>query len=361
MLKIKISLSVLAFIALPLAVVSQSADTTVSVTDSTITTTVTTVVSTEKVAPNDTTGQYAEYLESIDTTSLGSNFNLQAVAELFRTSKDLEEFEKKLNDKDEGVNNLDLNEDGETDYLRVVDHSEKNTHIIVIQAVIGKDQFQDIASIDVVQEGDKVSLQIVGDEDIYGTDYFIEPEKQEEVKDYPTVQVIFVAGYSPYYSPYYWGYYPPYYHPWHPYPAHYYHRHVYHHHHYHHHHYNRYHHGHGHPNHHSRNMYNSHRATAPINKTNRYNNNSPQRPVNKTQSTRPATQPSKQPSTRPSQPSHKPSQKPQTKPKASQPSHKPSQPSTRSSQQRHSQPSTRSAQPRHSQPRARPAGRPGRR
>ena len=376
MIRYKITLTILALAILPFSLLAQNkADTTVTVEDGVKTTTITSV---ETV---DTTGQYAEYMASVDTTSLGSNLNLQAVAELFRTSKDLEEFEKRLNDKEEGVNNLDLNEDGETDYLRVVDHAEKNTHVIVLQAVLGKDQFQDVASIDVVQDGDKVSLQIVGDEDIYGTDYFIEPEKQEEVKSYSTVQVIFVAGYSPYHSPYYWGYYPPYYSPWHPYPAPYYHSHVYHHHHYHHHHYH-------HPAHyhspHSRSMYNSHRVTAPINKTNRYNNNAPQRPVNKTQA-RPATKPSQKPSTRPStkpaqkpnqkpqarpaQPSHKPSQKPSAKP--AQPSHKPSkaakpaqqpkQPSAKPAQPRPSQPSARPAQPRPSQPRARPAGRPGRR
>ncbi|MCK5856709.1 MAG: hypothetical protein KAG64_04420 [Bacteroidales bacterium] len=361
--------SILLLLAIPFISFGQSkADTTVSVTDSTITTTVTTVIPVEKSTAEDTTGQFEAYMTSIDTTSLGSNLNLQAVAELFRTSKDLEEFEKRLNDKDEGVNNLDLNEDGETDYLRVVDHAEKNTHVIVIQAVVGKDKFQDVASIDVVQDGDKITLQIVGDEDIYGTDYYIEPEKPEEVENYPTVQVIFVAGYSPYYSPYYWGYYPPYYHPWPPYPPHYYHRHYYHRHYHHHHHY---HHGHNHMNPHARSVYHSHRTTAPINKTQRYNNNTPQRPVNKTQ-TRPATSPS----TKQSQPANKSNKQQQSK--AAKPSHnstqpstqksnkqsqpKQSQPKTHQSQPKQSQPSTRQSQPRQSQPRqSRPAGRPGRR
>jgi len=299
--------------------------------------------------PEDTTGQYESYISGIDTTSLGSNLNLQAVAELFRTSKDLEEFEKKLNDKEEGINNLDLNEDGETDYLRVVDHAEKNTHVIVLQAVIAKDQFQDIASIDVVQDGDKVSLQIVGDKDIYGTDYYIEPEKQEEVKDYPSVQVIFVVGYAPYHSPYYWGYYPPYYHPWHPYPPYYYHRHIYHHHHYHHH---SYHHGHNHMSPHARSMYNSNRHTAPINKTNRYNNNSPQRPVNKTQQTRPNSQPKnkvqtqKQPKSKAMKPATNAS--PQARPQSSK-SHNPASQARPSSTNRAQ---TRSAQPRSARPRS---------
>ena len=338
MLKQKIFFALLAMALLPFSLLAQNqTDTTVTIKDGKKVTTVTTV------EPVDSAAQYQAYVESLDTTSLGSNLNLQAVAELFRTSKDLAEFEKKLNDKDEGVNNLDLNEDGKTDYIRVVDHADKNTHVIVLQAVVGKDQFQDMASIDVVQDGDKVSLQIVGDEDIYGTDYYIEPENEEEVKNYPTVHVMFVAGYSPYHSPYYWGYYPPYYRPWHPYPAYYYHRHIYYHHHYHHHHY---HHGHHHMNPHARSVYNSNRRTAPINKTNRYNSRAPQRPINKTQATRPATRPS-QPATRPSQ---KPNQKPQARPA------KPTtRPSTKPAQSRPTQPSARPAQPRPTQPKARPA------
>ena len=283
--------------------------------------------------------QYDEYIKEIDTTSVGSNLDLKAVAEVFRTSKDLTEFEKRLNDKDEGINNLDLNGDDEIDYLRVLDRADGNTHVIVIQAVIGKDQFQDVASIDVVQEGDKVSLQLVGDEDIYGTDYYIEPEEEEDVKDYPSVQFVFHVGYSPYYSPYYWGYYPPYYHPRPPFPPYYYHRHVYHRHVYHVHH--RYHHAHRPRSPHARSVYRSNRHTAPINRNqyartqNRVNNGSKpnSRPSTKP-STRPSNKPNKQASTRPStKPSTRPSNKPSTQPR--------SKPSTRPSSRPSTQPSNR--------------------
>jgi uncharacterized membrane protein YgcG len=287
--------------------------------------------------------QYQEYIKDIDTTSVASNFDLKAVAEVFRTSKDLTEFEKRLNDKDEGVNNLDLNGDDEIDYLRVLDHADGNTHVIVIQAVIGKDQFQDVASIDVVQEGDKVSLQLVGDDDIYGTDYYIEPEEEEEVKDYPSVQFVFHVGYTPYYSPYYWGYYPPYFHPWPPFPPYYYHRHVYRRHMYHRHHH--YHHAHRPRSPHARSVYRTHRHTASINR-NQYartqkrvsNGSRPNSRPSTKPSTRPSNKPNKQPSTRPStRPSKQPSSKPSTRP-SSRPS---TQPSTRPSSRPSTQPSTR--------------------
>jgi len=304
--------------------------------------------------------QYNEYINEIDTTSVGSNLDLKAVAEVFRTSKDLTEFEKRLNDKEEGVNNIDLNGDDEIDYLRVLDRADGNTHVIVIQAVLGKDQFQDVASIDVVQEGDKVSLQLVGDEDIYGTDYYVEPEEEEEVKNYPSVQFVFHVGYTPYYSPYYWGYYPSYFRPWPPFPPYYYHRHVYRRHVYRVH--RHYHHAHRPRNPHARRVYNNKRHRAPVNRNQyartqkRVNNgsrpntrpnnrpstrpsNKPNSRPNKPASTRPSTRPSKQPSSRPStRPSSRPSSQPSTRPSNRQ-SHNPSRGSSRQSGNRsYSQP-----------------------
>jgi outer membrane biosynthesis protein TonB len=302
--------------------------------------------------------QYEEYLNEVDTTSAGSNLDLQAVAEIFRTSKDLEEFEKRINEKDEGVNNLDLNGDGKVDYLRVLDRADGNTHVIVIQAVLGKDKFQDVASIDVVQKDNKVTLQLVGDEDIYGTEYYLEPEDEEEVKNYPSVQFIFHVGYTPYYSPYYWGYYPPFFRPWPPFPPYYYHRHVYRH--YYHHHHHHYHHGHRpmHP--HARNMYYGHRSTAPVRNPNYAKPGTrPNRPSNP--GTRPGNKPGTKPSTRPStKPSTRPSTKPATRP-STRPSTQPStRPSTRPSQNpAASRPSTRPSQnPAASRPSTRPSTRP---
>jgi len=42
--------------------------------------------------------------------------------------ENLEDFEKKLNNPDTQISNLDLNEDGEVDYLRVIETSKDETH-----------------------------------------------------------------------------------------------------------------------------------------------------------------------------------------------------------------------------------------
>ena len=163
---------------------------------------------------------YAQDVTTVEAkdTDISDNLDLEAVASLFGDSKNLEEFEKKLNDPKTKISNLDLNEDGEVDYLRVVETSKDKTHLVTIQAVIEKDQYQDVATIDVEKDSKgETQVQVVGDVYMYGPGYIVEP-----VYVHPPVIFVFFWGplYSPWRSPFYWGYYPPYYHPWRPYPRH---------------------------------------------------------------------------------------------------------------------------------------------
>ncbi len=143
---------------------------------------------------------------------ISNNLDLKAVASTFGESKNLEDFEKRLNDYDNQLSNLDLNGDGEVDYLRVIETTKNKVHLIVIQAVLGQDIFQDVATI--LVEKDEVTkktiVQVVGDSYIYGPNYVVEPV-------YIYVPVIFDYFWGPmyarWYSPYYWGYYPTYYRP----------------------------------------------------------------------------------------------------------------------------------------------------
>lgn len=137
---------------------------------------------------------------------ISDNLDLDAVASIFGESENLEEFERKLNDPDNPISNLDLNEDGYIDYLRVVENSSDRNSLIVIQAVLDDNVFQDVATIEVerVQNGNP-RVQIVGDPYIYGSNYIIEP-------DFYRTPLIFSffwgPRYSPWQSPYYWNYYP---------------------------------------------------------------------------------------------------------------------------------------------------------
>jgi len=149
-------------------------------------------------------------------SDISDNLDLRAVASIFGESANLQDFERRLNDPKYQISNLDLNGDDEVDYLRVIESVENRTHVVIIQAVLDRDVYQDIATIDVERDNyNKVSVQVVGNTYLYGANYIYEPV-------YSVAPVIYtsfwVNNYRPYYSTWNWGYYPTYYTAWAPYP-----------------------------------------------------------------------------------------------------------------------------------------------
>jgi hypothetical protein len=181
----------------------------------------------------------------------GDNLNLYAVMDIFQRSKTLEDFEREINLQDSKVNNLDLNNDGQTDYIKVMDDANGNAHTIVMQVDLGRNETQDIGVFYVDKKGSDVSIQLIGDEDLYGQNYIVEPNDDQSTgtanpgyrgnttivnnnyntnnyydDDYQTVQyaprimnwgiITFMYSnyYNPWRSPWYWGYYPTYWRPW---------------------------------------------------------------------------------------------------------------------------------------------------
>ena len=138
------------------------------------------------------------------------SLDLKAVASIFGDSRTLEDFERRLNDYDAQISNLDLNSDGEIDYLRVIETSENNLHLVVIQAILDRDVFQDVATI--VVERDRYRrtyVQVIGDPYMYGYNYIIEPVYLRTPRIFSW---FWTPRYKRWYSPYYWGYYPRHYH-----------------------------------------------------------------------------------------------------------------------------------------------------
>ncbi|MBQ0007232.1 MAG: hypothetical protein KBT40_00720 [bacterium] len=143
---------------------------------------------------------------------VAENLDLEAVARAFGECENLEEFERVLNDPRHPLSNLDLNMDGYVDYLRVSELAENYNHLVVIQAVLGNDLFQDVASISVETTGttrESVTVIVTGDPYIYGVDYVFVPV-------YAYRPLIYDWWWGPVYhgcyiSPWYWGYYPHYY------------------------------------------------------------------------------------------------------------------------------------------------------
>lgn len=170
-----------------------------------------------------------------DSTGLpGDHFSLEGALELFKTSSSPEDFEKRLNQEDGHVNNLDLNEDGEVDYIRVVGHMEGDMQVLVLQVDVSAKESQDIAVIEMERQGeDEVVLQIIGDEDVYGESVIVEPYEQYTVEPdaprqtepsrvvvnvwtWPAVRYMYAPGYTVWVSPWRWRAYPTWWRPWRP-------------------------------------------------------------------------------------------------------------------------------------------------
>ena len=168
----------------------------------------------------------------------GDNLSLYAVLDLFQKSKTIEDFEKELNLEKTGINNLDLDLDGKVDFIKVTTTQKDDDFTFVLQVAVSEKETQDVAVILVSKdEKGEVTMQIVGDEDLYGKDYIIEPKAKSVtanpgytgddpvpagtttttqtvvVQSAPIVQYVYSPVYVPYYPPYYYGYYPPYYSP----------------------------------------------------------------------------------------------------------------------------------------------------
>ena len=142
------------------------------------------------------------------TSEAAEGLDLEAVSELFKDSEDLEAFEKALNDPETGVNNLDLDENGEVDFIRVIEEVSDDTHVIILQVPLGEDEYQDVATIEVEKTGDEeYNMQVHGNEDLYGPDYYMAPAVVR-IHTWPIIVRIFRPAYRPYRSGYYWGYYP---------------------------------------------------------------------------------------------------------------------------------------------------------
>jgi len=170
----------------------------------------------------------------------GDNLDLYAVLDLFQKSKTIEEFEKSLNEEKTGINNLDLNLDKKVDFIKVETKQDNDDFTFVLQVDILDGETQDVAVILVSKDADKkVTIQIVGDEELYGKAYVIEPKLETPaitanpaysgpdtvvvqsqpatvvvIESEPIIKYVYSPVYVPYYPPYYYGYYPRYFHPY---------------------------------------------------------------------------------------------------------------------------------------------------
>ena len=187
-----------------------------------------------------------------DSTGLpGDNFDLQGALQMFQDAASPEDFEKAINTEGNHVNNLDLDGDGNIDYVRVVSKMDKEVHVFVLQVPATSTENQDIAVIELEKTGkETATIQIIGDEDIYGEQVIAEPDGGGEDDAYnnyshnnnlsgpnanfdytaprivvnvwlwPSVRFVYAPVYRPWVSPWRWQYYPGWWKPWRPFAWH---------------------------------------------------------------------------------------------------------------------------------------------
>jgi len=150
------------------------------------------------------------------TSEAADGLDLQAVAELFKDAKDLEAFEKSLNDPEVGVNNLDLDDNGEVDFIRVVEEASDDARVIILQVPLAENEFQDVATIEIEKNSDEdYNMQIHGTEIIYGADYYVAPV-HVHIHTWPIIGWMFRPVYHPYRSVFHFGFHPVWWRPWRP-------------------------------------------------------------------------------------------------------------------------------------------------
>ena len=104
----------------------------------------------------------------------GDDLDLYAVLDLFQKSKTIEAFEKSLNEEKASIVNLDLNNDGKVDFIKVETKKDGDDFLFILQDRISEKETQDFAVMTVSKDADgKVFMQIIGDEKLYGKDYVI--------------------------------------------------------------------------------------------------------------------------------------------------------------------------------------------
>jgi hypothetical protein len=186
--------------------------------------------------------QGADAVNLQDSTGLpGDNFSLAGALDQFKAASSMEDFEQRINTEANGVNNLDINQDNEIDYIRVEDFMEGDVHAIVLQVAVNENEVQDIAVIELEKNGAASAMvQIVGDDEIYGEQVFVEPTGDVEVEKggrgpnpaelrlqpavvvnvwgWPSVRFVYAPAYRPWVSPWHWRHYPAAWHPWRPHP-----------------------------------------------------------------------------------------------------------------------------------------------
>ena len=150
--------------------------------------------------------QQAQAAQSQVVVTSTAGLDLQALGEIVKTSHDAAEIEQRVNVRG-GVNNLDLNNDGNVDYIFVNEYDSNGTRGFSF-VVDNNGTKQEVADIQVASSGTNATLIIIGNRNIYGDGCYYN-------NNYLLADLLIWnymwRPHQYYVSPYHYGYYPRYY------------------------------------------------------------------------------------------------------------------------------------------------------
>jgi hypothetical protein len=161
--------------------------------------------------PGDRSDEYYDVnVQTLVPASEG--LDLKAVGELLKKAETAEELEQLLNSPAQGVNNLDLDADGNVDYISVTEYGNDNVKGFSLTTQPKEGETQEIATIEVEKTSDKqAQMEIRGNEQIYGRNHYY--HSSFGLTDFLIMSYLF-SPHRFYSSPWGYGSYPGYYSPY---------------------------------------------------------------------------------------------------------------------------------------------------
>ncbi len=143
------------------------------------------------------------------TSQAADGLNLQGFGDFLKSHPTPQALEEAIN-RPGSINNLDLDQDGNTDYIRVTEAGQGTARLFSLTAVLSGGQEQEVATINFEQLSPQVvNVQIQGNPQIYGPNVFY--HSQYSVGDLLLFSYLYSPLWRPYVSPWHYGYYPGFY------------------------------------------------------------------------------------------------------------------------------------------------------
>lgn len=140
------------------------------------------------------------------TSEAADGLDLKAVTSLLKEVKDPEDLEEKINSGDPRICNLDLNEDGTIDYVKVSEYASGSIKGFSLTTELAEGDVQELATIEITEdENGGHQAQTHGNHQIYGHNHYY--HRGFGVGDYLMMRYLF-SSHQPYNSRYGYGNYP---------------------------------------------------------------------------------------------------------------------------------------------------------